>query len=72
MMNSVFKMINFPDYLLQVPSRQQLINLLDMAIYIRNISMFILVSKNVEFCIQNVEFRIQNEDFGIENDDFVF
>jgi hypothetical protein len=25
----------YPDYLLQVPSRQQLINLLDMAIYVR-------------------------------------
>jgi len=33
----------FPDYLLQVSSRQQLINLLDYAIYIRNISFFILV-----------------------------
>ena len=33
----------FPDYLLQVQSRQQLINLLDLAIYIRNISFFILV-----------------------------
>jgi hypothetical protein len=32
-----------PDYLLQVQSRQQLINLLDMAIYVRNISFFILV-----------------------------
>ena len=33
----------FPDYVLQVQSRQQLINLLDFAIYIRNLSMFILV-----------------------------
>jgi hypothetical protein len=33
----------FPDYLLLVSSRQQLINLLDYAIYIRNISFFILV-----------------------------
>ncbi len=33
----------FPDYLLQVQSQQQLINLLDLAIYIRNISFFILV-----------------------------
>jgi hypothetical protein len=32
-----------PDYLLQVTGRQQLINLLDMAIYVRNISFFILV-----------------------------
>eukprot|EP00937_MAST-01D_sp_MAST-1D-sp2_P002830 g2830.t1 len=32
-----------PDYLLQVPSRQQLINLLDLAIHIRNVSFFILV-----------------------------
>jgi hypothetical protein len=33
----------FPDYLLQVPNRQQLINLLDYAVYVRNISFFILV-----------------------------
>lgn len=32
-----------PDYLLQVQSRQQLINLLDFAVYIRNLSFFILV-----------------------------
>lgn len=35
--------VHYPDYLLQVPSRQQLINLLDLAIYVRNISFFILV-----------------------------
>jgi len=35
--------IYFPDYLLQVSNRQQLINLLDLAIHIRNISFFILV-----------------------------
>ncbi|CAE8670279.1 unnamed protein product [Polarella glacialis] len=35
--------IYFPDYLLQVQSRQQLINLLDLAIYIRNLSFFVLV-----------------------------
>lgn len=33
----------FPDYLLQVPNRQHLINLLDLAIRLRNISFFILV-----------------------------
>eukprot|EP00928_Gymnodinium_smaydae_P100356 TRINITY_DN9823_c2_g4_i1.p1 TRINITY_DN9823_c2_g4~~TRINITY_DN9823_c2_g4_i1.p1 ORF type:complete len:2328 (+),score=476.05 TRINITY_DN9823_c2_g4_i1:208-6984(+) len=33
----------FPDYLLQVQSQQQLINLLDLAIYLRNVSFFILV-----------------------------
>ena len=33
----------FPDYLLLVSSRQQLINLLDYAIYIRNLSFFILI-----------------------------
>eukprot|EP00746_Dinoflagellata_sp_MGD_P124033 gnl/MRDRNA2_/MRDRNA2_58642_c0_seq1.p1 gnl/MRDRNA2_/MRDRNA2_58642_c0~~gnl/MRDRNA2_/MRDRNA2_58642_c0_seq1.p1 ORF type:complete len:1612 (+),score=292.79 gnl/MRDRNA2_/MRDRNA2_58642_c0_seq1:504-4838(+) len=32
-----------PDFLLQVPSRQQLINLLDLAVYVRNVSFFILV-----------------------------
>lgn len=35
--------IHFPDYLLQVSDRQQLINLLDLAIHIRNISFFVLV-----------------------------
>jgi hypothetical protein len=35
--------VYFPDYLLLVSSRQQLINLLDYAIYIRNLSFFILV-----------------------------
>jgi hypothetical protein len=35
--------IYFPDYLLQVPDRQHLINLLDLAVKIRNISFFILV-----------------------------
>lgn len=35
--------VYFPDYVLQVPNRQQLINLLDLAIKIRNVSFFILV-----------------------------
>lgn len=35
--------VYFPDYLLQVQGRQQLINLLDYAVYIRNLSFFILV-----------------------------
>jgi hypothetical protein len=35
--------IHFPDYLLTVPDRQQLINLLDLAIQLRNVSFFILV-----------------------------
>ena len=34
---------HFPDYLLTVTSRQQLVNLLDFAIAVRNVSMFILV-----------------------------
>ena len=33
----------YPDFLLQCPSRQELINLLDTAIYVRNVSFFILV-----------------------------
>jgi len=32
-----------PDLLLQVPDRQQLINLLDYAVYVRNISFFVLI-----------------------------
>ena len=39
-----------PDYLLQVPSRQQLINLLDLSIYVRNVSFFILVLFYLERC----------------------
>lgn len=35
--------VYFPDYMLLVSSRQQLINLLDYAIYIRNIGFFVLV-----------------------------
>ena len=35
--------IYFPDYRLQVPNRQELINLLDLAMHLRNVSFFILV-----------------------------
>lgn len=35
--------VYFPDYLLQASTRQQLINLLDLAIKIRNVSFFVLV-----------------------------
>ena len=35
--------LHAPDYLLQVPSRAQLINLLDLAVHVRNVSFFILV-----------------------------
>ena len=35
--------VYFPDYLLQVQNRQQLINLLDLAVHVRNLSFFILV-----------------------------
>ena len=40
----------FPDYLLQVQSRQQLINLLNLSIYIRNLSFFILVLFHLQRC----------------------
>jgi len=33
----------FPDFLLQVPNRQELINLLDLAIHLRNVGFFILI-----------------------------
>ena len=33
----------FPDYLLQVPNREQLINLMDLALRLRNVPFFILV-----------------------------
>ena len=35
--------VRFPDFLLQVQSQQQLINLLDLAVYVRNVSFFMLV-----------------------------
>ena len=35
--------LHAPDFLLQVPSRQQLINLLDFAIYVRNLSFFVFL-----------------------------
>jgi hypothetical protein len=46
----------FPDYLLQVHSRQQLINLLDLSIYIRNLSFFILVLFQLFRCSVNLTF----------------
>ena len=33
----------YPDYLLQVPNRQHLINLIDLAVHLRNVSFFCLV-----------------------------
>jgi hypothetical protein len=43
----------------QVPSREQLINLLDMGIYIRNISMFILVLLYLRRSSVKLEYRLR-------------
>ena len=47
--------IHYPDYLLQVSDRQQLINLLDLAIHLRNVSFFILVL----FCLRRGSVRLE-------------
>lgn len=51
----------FPDYLLLVSSRQQLINLLDFAVYIRNLSFFILVLIYLQRTSYHLEY-IENRD----------
>jgi hypothetical protein len=48
--------VYFPDFLLQVPSRQELINLLDLAIHIRNVSFFILVLFYLRRCSVQLEY----------------
>ncbi len=52
----------FPDYVLQVQSRQQLINLLDFAIYIRNLSLFILVLFYLRRCSIHLEYIAKERD----------
>lgn len=47
----------FPDYLLQIPDRSQLINLLDLALKLRNISFFILLLIYLRRCSARLEFR---------------
>ena len=49
--------IYFPDFLLQVTSRQDLINLLDYAINIRNVSLYILVLLYLIRCSINLTFN---------------
>ena len=51
----------FPKYLLQVPNRQQLINLLGFSIYIRNISFFILVLFQLHRCSVKLEYIEKEE-----------
>lgn len=50
--------VYFPDYLLLVSSRQQLINLLDYAVYIRNVSFFILVL----FMLERTSMKLRYEE----------
>jgi len=44
----------FPDFLLQVPAREHLINLLNLAIYVRNVSFFTLVLFYLQRCSVNL------------------
>lgn len=48
--------VYFPDFLLQVPNRLELINLLDLAIHVRNVSFFILVLFYLERSSVKLEF----------------
>eukprot|EP00804_Cyclotella_cryptica_P011896 CCRYP_004399-RA/>CCRYP_004399-RA protein AED:0.06 eAED:0.06 QI:211/0.78/0.8/1/0.71/0.6/15/1860/1813 len=57
--------VYFPDYLLLVSSRQQLINLLDFAVHIRNVSFFILVLFYLRRTSTNLEF-IERKDKTIQ------
>jgi len=52
----------FPDFLLQVPSRQELINLLDLAIHVRNVSFFILVLFYLRRCSVHLEYVFKERD----------
>ena len=52
----------FPDYLLQVPSRQELVNLLDLAIHVRNLSLFILVFLYLRRCSVQLDFIAKEND----------
>lgn len=48
--------VNAPDYLLQVPTRQQLMNLLGLAIYIRNLPFFVLLLFLFRRCTISLDF----------------
>jgi hypothetical protein len=50
----------FPDFLLQVPNREQLINLLNVAIYVRNVSFFTLVLFYLRRCSVHLEYNGQD------------
>lgn len=54
--------LHYPDYLLQVPNRTQLINLLDLALRIRNVSFFILVLFYLRRCSISLEFIEKEND----------
>eukprot|EP00961_Rhodomonas_salina_P131542 1770446-Rhodomonas_salina.1 len=54
--------VYFPDFLLQVPSRQELINLLDLAIHVRNLSFFILVLFYLRRSSVALEFVVKERD----------
>ena len=54
--------VYFPDFLLQVPSRQELINLLDLAIHVRNVSFFILVLFYLRRCSVRLQYMDKERD----------
>ena len=57
--------LHFPDYLLQVQSQQQLVNLLDLAVYVRNVSFFMLVLFYLRRASIHLEF-VESERSGRE------
>lgn len=52
----------FPNYILQVPNRQHLINLLDVALRLRNVSFFILVLLYLRRCSVRLNYVEQEGD----------
>ncbi len=52
----------YPDYLLQVPNRSHLINLLDLSLRIRNVSFFILILFYLRRCSISLEFIEKEND----------
>ena len=51
----------YPHYLLQVPNRQELMNLLDLAVRLRNVSFFILVLIYLRRCSVQLEYKAEED-----------
>ena len=58
--------IYFPDYLLQIQGREQLINLLDASVYIRNLSFFILVLTYLRRCSVSLDFEFEDQENDVK------